>query len=280
MRKFILLVFLGVFAFTLSACSQKTTDTSQKTFTVGMECAYAPYNWTTTQQTDTSYPIDGTNDYCDGYDVNMAKTIANQLNYKLVVKSMSWDGLIPALNAHQIDAIIAGMSPTENRKLSIDFTDAYYRSKDSTDQVVVVLQNGAYSDSQSINDFTGAKIAAQLGTLQDEEGLIEQMSGVTHATPLADYPTLVTALESHTIDGFIAELPSATQITNTHTDLTYIDFQSGLGFEIPDAFTTTAIGLRKSDTDLKDQINQVLAGISVDQRTAWMDQFIQASSGQ
>ena len=103
-------------AFSLASCSSagaKDLDKVQEkgTLVVGMECAYAPYNWA--QTTENEYTVrvsDGM--YADGYDVQVAKKIAEHLNVTLVIQPLEWDGLIPALNANTIDLVIAGMSPT------------------------------------------------------------------------------------------------------------------------------------------------------------------------
>ena len=102
------------------------------TLKVAMECAYAPFNWT-----DTSTPslgavaISGEGKdglYANGYDVQIAQYIANKLGMKLEIYAIEWDGLIPALDAGTVDAIIAGMSPTAEREEAIDFTNVYYSS--------------------------------------------------------------------------------------------------------------------------------------------------------
>ena len=99
---------------------------------VGMECAYAPFNWT-----DMSEPSIGAvaissqgseGMYANGYDVQIAQYIANKLGMKLEVYAITWDGLLPALQSGTVDAIIAGMSPTAEREEEIDFTDVYYSS--------------------------------------------------------------------------------------------------------------------------------------------------------
>lgn len=102
------------------------------TLKVAMECAYAPFNWTDTDKASLgAVPISGEGKdglYANGYDVQIAKYIANKLGMKLEVYSYEWDGLIPALNAGTVDAIIAGMSPTAEREEQIDFTNVYYNS--------------------------------------------------------------------------------------------------------------------------------------------------------
>ena len=94
---------------------------------VGMECAYAPYNWSQTSENEYTVKVqDGL--YADGYDIQIAKKVADSLGVSLEIKPIEWNGLLSALDSGQIDLIIAGMSPTEERKLSIDFTDTYYDS--------------------------------------------------------------------------------------------------------------------------------------------------------
>ena len=99
---------------------------------VGMECAYEPYNWTETEQkTAGCVPICGEGQeglYANGYDVQIAQYVANRLGLKLEVYAREWDSLLPAVQSGAIDAIVAGMSPTEEREKEIDFTDTYYES--------------------------------------------------------------------------------------------------------------------------------------------------------
>lgn len=101
-------------------------------FRVAMECAYEPYNWTETDTPSvgavkiTGEGKDGL--YANGYDVQVAQYIANKLGMTLEVCSYEWDSLIPALQSGNVDAIIAGMSPTAEREEEIDFTDVYYES--------------------------------------------------------------------------------------------------------------------------------------------------------
>ena len=74
---------------------------------VGMECAYAPNNWQESEASETNVPIENVpGAYAEGYDVQIARIIADQLGLELVVVKMDWDGLIEALNQGQIDAII------------------------------------------------------------------------------------------------------------------------------------------------------------------------------
>ena len=83
---------------------------------VGMEAAYAPFNWTQDDDSNGAVQIEGTNQYANGYDVQIAKKIAEKLGKKPLVVKTTWNGLIPALTSKKIDLIVAGMSPTEERR--------------------------------------------------------------------------------------------------------------------------------------------------------------------
>lgn len=102
------------------------------TLKVGMECAYEPYNWTELKSGtlgEVAISSEGKeSQFANGYDVQVAQYVANKLGLKLEIYAMEWDSLLPAVQSGTIDAIVAGMSPTAERKQEIDFTDTYYES--------------------------------------------------------------------------------------------------------------------------------------------------------
>lgn len=102
------------------------------TLKVAMECAYEPYNWTETgAKTLGAVAISGEGKdglYANGYDVQIAQYVANKLGLKLEIYAIEWDSLIPAVQSGNVDAIVAGMSPTAEREEEIDFTNTYYES--------------------------------------------------------------------------------------------------------------------------------------------------------
>ena len=164
MKRFAMLALALVLA---CVCVTGLADTLR----VGMECNYAPYNWTQSEPSDEAVAI-AAGGYADGYDVRIAKRIAQELGMDLEIVKTEWDGLTPALLSGNIDVIIAGMSPTEERKLTIDFTDAYY----VTELCVVVRKDSKFASAQSLADFGGAKITGQMSTFHYDE--LDQIPGV------------------------------------------------------------------------------------------------------
>ncbi len=262
-----LLVLTVFLVGTLVAC---TTSSGYEviegnTLTVGLEAAYAPYNWTTTTENEFTVPLSGQlGAYVDGYDVVIATAIADELGLELEIVAIEWDGLIPALTSHQIDVIIAGMSPTAERAQTVSFSNEYYRAT----QVMVVRDDSSYAAATAIADFANATVIAQLGTLQDD--LIDQIASVNHGTSLDSYNAITQSVRSGEADAFIAELPVAMGITQANSDLTFITFAEGYGFTVTDADVTSAVAVRQEDTQLLGAINNVLATITNETREAWM----------
>ena len=233
---------------------------------VGMECAYAPYNWA--EPTANDYTVKVSNGaYADGYDVQIAKYIANKLGVELEIMAIEWDGLIPALENGQIDMIIAGMSPTAKRDLSIDFTDTYFDSN----LVIVVNKNSEYASATNIQDFSGAKITAQLNTFHYT--VIDQISGVNKQTELADFAALIQSLNSGAIDGYVCEKPGAISAVAANDSFTFVEFSEGKGFECDPAESSISVGLREGST-LRTAINEILANLTTADKEAMMDAAI------
>lgn len=230
-------------------------------FRIGLECNYAPFNWTQTEQTQSSVPIfEG--GYADGYDIQVAKIIAAGLGRELEVHKIEWDGLIPALLAGKIDAIIAGMSPREDRKVSIDFSEPYYTS----DLVIVVKKDGAYASAASLQDFSSAKIVGQLNTVHDT--VIDQIPDVQHQTPMDTFPAMIVALTAGKVDGYVSERPGAISAVAANPELTFVAFEQGNGFEASPGDIAIAVGLPKGSDHAK--IDEIISGISEDQRIEMM----------
>lgn len=230
---------------------------------VGMECGYAPYNWHQINETEFTAPIADGSGYADGYDVQIARRIAEALDMELAVVKTEWDGLTMGVTSGALDMIIAGMSPTAERKMTIDFSDLYYQSE----LVVVVRKDGPYAGAQSLADLQGARIVGQLNTFHDT--VIDQIPDVQHVTPMETFPAMIVALRVGAVDGYVAERPGAQADTMANPELTYIEFGEGLGFEASPDDTSIAVGVRK-DSELLESINRVLAEISLEEREQMM----------
>lgn len=246
--------------------TQTAADATGGVFRVGMECNYAPFNWTQNTEDENTVPIPG-GGYAGGYDVEIAKRVAAGLGRELEIVKTEWDGLIPALTSGKIDAVIAGMSPTEERKNTVDFSDPYYES----DLVIVVQKDGPYAGATTLADFAGAKITGQLNTFH--YSVIDQIPDVDKQTALETFPTMIVALDSGKIDGYVSERPGAVSAVASNPSLSFVEFAEGNGFEASPEDVAIAVALAKGGSDI-DAINEVIAGISREERQQLMDDAV------
>ena len=253
----------------LAACGKKS-----KALVVGMECDYAPFNWTENAKSDTNVPIDNIKGaYAEGYDVQMSKKIAEALGKDLKIKALAWDALIPSLKNGEIDMIVAGMSPTEERKESISFTEGYYTST----HVMLMKKTSTYMTATKLEDFEGAKVAGQLGTIYAD--LVPQAvaKGAVAGTDLETVPALVNQIKNDVLDATIVERPVAQGLCAADSSLGYVEFEEGQGFQVALEDVMVSIGVRK-DCDFIDDINKALAKISTAERDAMMLAAVEKNS--
>lgn len=237
-------------------------------FRVGMEVNYAPFNWTQATDANQAYPVSNSpGEFANGYDVQIAKDLAQGLGLDLEIVKLEWDGLVPALQSGKIDAIIAGMSPTEERKKEIDFSDSYYTS----DLVIVVKKGSPLETAQSIQDFRDAKITGQLNTFHYD--VLDQIEGYSKPEALDSFSTMILNTKTDKIDGYVSEKPGALSATNANQDLTFVEFEDGQGFQTSEEETSIAVGLRKGSA-LAGQINTILDGLTEDDREAIMEEAV------
>lgn len=267
MKKVIALVLtimvLATVCSVFAACGEKD---SRPVLKVGMECAYQPYNWTQLDSSNGAVAIKGRNgEYANGYDVKIAQKIADALDMKLEIYAYEWSSLIPAVQSGALDLIIAGMSPTAERKEEIDFSDPYYNSN----LVVVVKKDGNYANANSIADLKGMKVAAQEGTFHEEAA--KQLND--NVNLIKDFPTMIVALNAGTIDGYIAEEPGAKADCEGNDNFTYIKLVNNEnGFVVEDLSNVTlACGMKKG-SELTEKVNAIIGQISAEEQLRLMEE--------
>ena len=275
MKKLLATAMVGAMAFGLFGCGgNDAADTTEQDgqaessqLRIGMECGYAPFNWTQQDDSNGAVAIEGGGGYANGYDVQIAKRIAEDMGKELVIVKTEWTGLIPSVDSGVIDCIIAGMSPTDERKESIDFSDNYYKSN----LVMVVRADGEYTDATSIQDFAGATITGQLNTFHNT--VVDQIEGVNHAEAMEDFPAMRVALESGIIDGYVSEKPEGLSASAANSNFAFVEFAEGQGFEYKPDDAALAVGLKKG-SELAEPINAAIAKISVEEQQTLMDEAI------
>jgi len=265
----------------MAACSKKAANSSasgnsenasgaKPVLKVGMECAYAPYNWTQSDNKNGAVPIAGSGEFAFGYDVIMAKKIAEKIGYDLEIVKTEWDGLPPAVVSGKIDVAIAGMSVTEERLKTVDFTDVYYNA----DILALTTKASPFASAASLEDLKGAVCTSQLNTVWYD--LLKQVPDAKIQPALENVPAMIVALTSGKIQLVCTDRPTAMAAVYSNPDLVMLDFAEGKGFNANPEDIKIGIAISKKNTDLKAKINEALKTISEDDRTKMMEEAIKA----
>jgi len=247
-----------------TACSKSTTTTETKVLRVGMECAYAPFNWTQSDDSNGAVKIADSDNFANGYDVQMAKKIADSLGYDITIVKTEWDGLIPALQSGKIDIIVAGMSITADRAQAVDFSDVYYNA----DIVVLTMKTSKYASATSLADLAGAKMSSQLSTVWYT--LLDQAKDAEILPAMTDVPTLLVALTAGKIDAYTTDRPTAMAASAANPDVTIVNFADGKGFTVSTEDTNMGCAVKKGNAELLKGVNAALAKISDSDRETIM----------
>ena len=248
----------------------KADSADKKVLKVAMECAYAPYNWTQPDDSNGAVPIADSNEYAYGYDVMMAKKIADELGYDLQIVRLDWDSLIPAVQTGQVDCVIAGQSITKERQEAVDFTDPYYYAS----IVTLVKAGGKYENATSVADLAGATCTSQQSTIWYTVCLPQiQDANILSAT--ASAPDMLMSLEADKCDIVVTDQPTGKGALGAYPDFKMLEFGGGDDdFQVSDEDINIGISLKKGNTELKDAINGVLATMDKDDYAKMMDEAI------
>lgn len=228
MKKIMLLFMLTILTI-LSCGGKKATNDGEKMLRVGLNSTFAPFEY-----------IENGN--LTGFDVDLMNEIGKNLGYKIEFIDQSFDGLIPSLKAGKIDVIVSGMSATEERKKSVDFTDEYFASTQ------VYLRKKGNNTLISKESLKGKKIGVQLGTIQ--EGTAKTIEGAT-VVPNESTVNVIMELNAGKIDAMILENIVALEYMKNNPELE-IFFEEKLDAGMAMAFD------KGKNTELIGKINEEL----------------------
>lgn len=229
-------------------CANKATETDSQNLSkleqiqeagklvIGTSADYPPYEF---------HIVKDGKDKIVGFDIAIAKEIAKDLGVELVIEDMGFDGLLPALKSDKIDIIIAGMTPTEERKESVDFSKVYYTA---IQKALVSTDNVA--ELKTVDDLTSKKIGVQKATIQED--LAKEQIKDADIEALTSIADLILQLKSNKIDAIIAEGPVAGAYANN------LDGIEVAEIEFATADSGSAIAINKGNEYLVEAINKTL----------------------
>ena len=278
-RIFLLLFTLMATLLAFTACGEQSLpqtgegDAIGDTLRIGMSCDNPPFSWTQDAEAedDSTLPLSNGDGYVGGYDVQVAKEIADQLGVNLEIVQYDRGDVIGAVEDGDIDLMIDGVNPLATRADRIDFTDSYY----DNDYVVIVLKDGSYADVTKISGFAGARITAQTDSYIYTD-LLPQMEDIKIMPGMTFHRDMRVALSNDIIDGYVTTRPEGMEATRLHPEYAMVTLDEDGGFETDSEYSSVAIGLAKGRDVLLAAVNGVLHKISDDQRSLWMERAVYA----
>ncbi|MCI6867955.1 MAG: transporter substrate-binding domain-containing protein [Lachnospiraceae bacterium] len=242
----------------------------KKTLKVAMECGYAPYNWTQPTDENGAVQIADSTEYAYGYDVMMAKHIAEELGYELQIVKLDWDSLVPAVQSGTVDCVIAGQSITSERLEMVDFSEPYYYAS----IITLTKADSAYAEAKGVADLKGATCTSQLNTVWYDVCL-PQIEDANILPAQESAPAMLVALDADKCDIVVTDMPTGMAACVAYPDFTLLDFTgSGDEFEVSDEEINIGISIQKGNTELLDAINGVLAEMTIEDYEEMMNEAI------
>ena len=294
MKRILALVLAAMMLLSMAACAASTpaaaeTTASESTetteaatgvedgvLTVGMECAYAPYNWTQMDDSNGAVPISNVpGAYANGYDVMIAQKICEANGWQLEIVSSAWDSLCPAVQSGTMDANIAGQSMTADRMQEVDMAGPYYYAT----IVCVTTKDSPYASATSIADLAGGKCTAQSGTIW-YDSCLPQIENAELLAPAETAPAMIMQLQTGAVDFICTDMPTAMGAAAQDDNLVILNFSGTDGdFQFASEAeraenVNIGISVRKGNTVLKDAIDSVLSTMTEDDFNQLMDEAI------
>ena len=266
----VLLILMLSAAFVFANGSKEASSSSSNTLKVAMECGYAPYNWTQTTDANGAVKISGSTEYAYGYDVMMAKLIAEKLGKDLEIVKLDWDSLVPAVQSGTVDCVIAGQSITSDRLQMVDFTTPYYYAS----IVCLVNEGSKYENAQGISDLKGAVCTSQQNTVWYDVCL-PQIEDANILPAQESAPAMLVALSAGRVDLICTDMPTAQAALVAYPSFRLLDFtESNDNFVVSQEEINIGISVSKNNPELTAAINEVLATLTVEDYNRMMDEAI------
>lgn len=205
---------------------------------LGTSADYPPFEFHTM--------VDG-KDEIVGFDIEIAKYIADELGVELEIKDMEFDKLLGGLSTGMLDIVIAGMNPDPEREKEANFTDIYYEANLS-----VLVNKEDATQINKLEDLNGKSIGVQIGTTQEKFAKTEIKDADVKS--LSTNPDIAMNLKTKKIDCAIMEAPVAESFASSNDNLMVVE-----GVNIDSGSDGVAIAVKKGNDELTVKLNEILA---------------------
>lgn len=258
MKRIIAIALALCLVLPLYACSNNSASgVEDGVLTVGMECAYAPYNWMQSDDSNGAVPISNApGSYANGYDVMMAKRICEANGWELEIVKLDWDSLVPAVQSGEIDCAIAGQSMTAERAEQVDFAGPYIYAS----IVCLVKADSPLASITGISQLSGTCTSQRSTVWYDE--CLPQLENVTIKSAQDSSGDMLMALETGVVDFVCTDMPTAQGAVIVYPDMKILTFPENDTFEVSDEEINIGISIRKGNTELLEAMNKVLSSMT------------------
>ena len=251
MKKIVALLLATVMVFALAACGKaaepKTALEKIKAdgvLHVALSPDFSPMEFVdSTKQGQDQYV---------GFDVTLAKFIAQELGVKLEIQAMSFDACQTAVAMDAVDMSISGYSWTEARAENFELSDYYYAGENETEQVLLIRKDDA-AKYNSAESFNGVTVGAQNASLQ--QMMVEEQLPDANLQVIGEIGVGVMELQAGNIEALAVAKGNGEQIIANNTDLVLCDWE----FEVASEYEANVIMMHKGDTALLAAVNAALA---------------------
>ncbi|GAB6990035.1 transporter substrate-binding domain-containing protein [Paenibacillus pini] len=250
--KMVLCLMLAVTV--LSACGDNKSegDSKRKTIVMGTSADFPPYEF--------HKVVDG-KDQVVGFDIEIAKQIAADMDANLEIKDMNFESLLGELSTGRIDMVISGMTPKEERKLQVDFSNNYYKAEQA-----VVVREADKEKYNTMKALEGASFGIQNSSIQEDIAKTIPGAKITGLSKISD---IIMQLNSGRVDVSIMEKPVAEAYIKNVKGLVITD---AVPVNEEDGY---AIGVKKGNKELVKQINTTLDRLKSENK---IEQFVSEAS--
>lgn len=249
-KKIAMTLFTGVAALTLAACGSSSNSANLEDaikekgkLVVATSPDYAPFEFKAL--------IDG-KDTVVGADISLAQLIADELGVELEISAMNFDNVLTSVKTGKADIAISGLSYTEDRAKSFDFSISYYQSQNA-----ILAKEDVAAGFKEIADLAGKKVAVQRGSIQED--LAKAQLGESNIVSLTNLGEAVNELKSGQVDAVLLDEAVATGYANQNSDLALAEVAVQT-----DEDDSNAIVMPKDSPELKATIDAIVEKVVAD----------------
>ena len=251
MKKIVALLLAAVMVFALAACGKPAEPKNalekikaDGVLHVALSPDFSPMEFVdSTKQGQDQYV---------GFDVTLAKFIAQELGVKLEIQAMSFDACQTAVSTGSVPMSISGYSWTETRAENFELSDYYYAGDNETEQVLLIRKDDA-AKYNSAESFNGVTVGAQNASLQ--QMMVEEQLPDANLQVIGEIGVGVMELQAGNIEALAVAMGNGKQIIANNPDLVICDWQ----FDVKAEYEANVVMMHKGETELLAAVNAALA---------------------